>query len=236
MKTCALSKHTFVDHNALDVTGNGCCNGRFHLSYSISICKHTKRERKIFTFMALRTNGKILFSTLNSVQPGVFHLPQTGSPFLISWPSLTLTSTTTPDIGAPIEPGSEVAFSRDKVSTAELLSSTDTARTCHNFVNNDLATRLKVRHLSVDFEPHIALCATFDDRTNSHETDDQSLSLLNGDVHFLANVWPSQEVARWDDTREHENIAQLRWLLKTYLRSPYFSMKPWYSSNTCHRI
>jgi hypothetical protein len=56
-------------------------------------------------------------------------LPQTGSPFRISWPSLTLTSTTTPDMGAPTEPGSAVAFSRETVSTAEFLSSTDTART-----------------------------------------------------------------------------------------------------------
>ena len=48
---------------------------------------------------------------------------------MISWPSLTLTSTTTPDIGAPTEPGTEVAFSREIVSTAEFLSSTDTART-----------------------------------------------------------------------------------------------------------
>ena len=51
---------------------------------------------------------------------GDFHLPQTGSPFIISWPSLTLTSTTTPDIGAPTEPGSDVAFSRETASTAEV--------------------------------------------------------------------------------------------------------------------
>lgn len=48
---------------------------------------------------------------------------------MISCPSLTLTSTTTPDIGAPTEPGAVVAFSRETVSTAEFLSSTDTART-----------------------------------------------------------------------------------------------------------
>jgi len=32
-------------------------------------------------------------------------------------------------MGAPTEPGSDVAFSRETVSTAEFLSSTDTART-----------------------------------------------------------------------------------------------------------
>ena len=57
------------------------------------------------------------------------HAPQIGSPFLISWPSLTRTSTTTPDMGAPTEPGSLEAFSREIVSTAEFLSSIETART-----------------------------------------------------------------------------------------------------------
>lgn len=51
------------------------------------------------------------------------------SPRLISWPSVTLTSTTTPDIGAPTDPGSEVALSRVTASTATDLSSTGTART-----------------------------------------------------------------------------------------------------------
>lgn len=61
--------------------------------------------------------------------------PQMGSPFLISAPSFTRTSTTTPDIGAPTEPGSDVAFSRETVSTAEFLSSTDKARTCSSAVS-----------------------------------------------------------------------------------------------------
>lgn len=51
-----------------------------------------------------------------------------GSPALISIPSWTRTSTTTADMGEPMDPGSEVAFSRRTVSMAAFLSSTWTAR------------------------------------------------------------------------------------------------------------
>jgi hypothetical protein len=121
-------QHTFLDDNSFDVTGDWCSDGGLHLANTSELREHEKKSRKL-TFMALKTvdvNNK-LESTPDPASRR--NLPQTGSPFLISWPSLTRTSTTTPDMGAPTEPGSEVAFSRETVSTAEFLSSIETART-----------------------------------------------------------------------------------------------------------
>jgi hypothetical protein len=55
-------------------------------------------------------------------------------------------------------------------------------------------------YLSVNLEPNITLSAAFDDRSDSHETDDEGLSRLNRDMHLLANVRTPQEVARRNNT------------------------------------
>lgn len=124
------------------------------------------------TFMALRTvvekTPKCESAHTQGVEQDVL---QIGSPFLISWPSFTRTSTTTPDIGAPTEPGSAVAFSRDTVSTAEFLSSTDTARTCHAASFSLVQERLSnsVTHFTIHLKPDVTLRTALDHRANSHQ-------------------------------------------------------------------
>ena len=119
-------------------------------------------------------------------------LPQRGSPFFISWPSFTLTSTTTPDIVAPTDPGSLVAFSRETVSTAEFLSSMATARTCSLQICQALVNeRRRSVYLSIYFEPNVSLGLAFDNRTDGHQTDDESLPFLDGYVHLLSDLWTS---------------------------------------------
>ena len=120
-------RHTFANEDALHMARHRRGDGRLHLQIE---CQHIHLGVKCLkqrAFIALITES----NTVNNPHctTGQRYLPQTGSPFLISAPSLTLTSTTTPDIGAPTEPGSAVAFSRETVSTAEFLSSTETART-----------------------------------------------------------------------------------------------------------
>ena len=89
----------------------------------------TQRLAMGHTFIALITVGSRHAINIQPRFGNQRYSPQIGSPFLISAPSFTRTSTTTPDMGAPTDPGSDVAFSRDTVSTAEFLSSTETART-----------------------------------------------------------------------------------------------------------
>ena len=127
------------------------------------------------------------------------------SPFLISWPSFTLTSTTTPDIGAPTDPGSEVAFSRLTVSTAADLSSTGTARTYAGKIKINLKFILKsytISHLSIDFEPNVTDALAFHDWPDSEQTNDKGLALLDRNVHFLARFGTTQEVPRRYNTTE----------------------------------
>lgn len=139
--------------------------------------------------------------SMREVTDNADYVPQTGSPFLISWPSLTRTSTTTPDIGAPTDPGSFVAFSRDTDSTAELLSSTDTARIWKIPVRTHSCgfSRRKATYLSIDFEPDITLSTALHNRTDGHQADNEGLALLNRYVHLLADVGTAQEVACGDN-------------------------------------
>lgn len=105
-------------------------------------------------------------------------------------------------MGAPIDPGSFVAFSRETVSTAEFLSSTDTARTYEQEISLDLYRDLLVKiYLSIDFEPNISLCTTLNNGSNGHEADDQRLAFFNGDVHLFADIGAAQEKASGKDTR-----------------------------------
>jgi hypothetical protein len=46
-----------------------------------------------------------------------------------------------------------------------------------------------VYYLSIDFEPNVPLSTTFDNRANGHETNDECLSLLNGYMHLLPDIW-----------------------------------------------
>lgn len=55
-------------------------------------------------------------------------------------------------------------------------------------------------HFSVHLKPHIALSTTLDDRTDGHQADNEGLTLLDGDVHLLSDIWASQEVPGGDDT------------------------------------
>ena len=54
-------------------------------------------------------------------------------------------------------------------------------------------------YLSVNLEPDITLGAAFNNRPDSHESDNQGLSGLNRDVHLLANIRAAKEVARRND-------------------------------------
>lgn len=63
-----------------------------------------------------------------------------------------------------------------------------------------IITAVKKLYLAVDFEPDIALGTSFHNRTNSHQTDDESLALLDGNLHLLSDVWTTKEVARGNDT------------------------------------
>lgn len=54
-------------------------------------------------------------------------------------------------------------------------------------------------HFSIDLEPDVTLSTTFYDRTDCHQADDEGLSLLNRDVHLLANIRSAQEVTGRDD-------------------------------------
>jgi hypothetical protein len=124
---------------------------------------------------------------------------------LISWPSFTLTSTTTPDMGAPTDPGSDVAFSRETVSTAEFLSSTETARTygtggtCQR---NIRMSQLSRANLAVNFEPDVTLCTPLHNRSDGHQADNERLSFFDRNVHLLSSGWSPQEVPCGKDTTQ----------------------------------
>lgn len=62
-----------------------------------------------------------------------------------------------------------------------------------------IITAMKKLYFSVDFEPDVALGTTFHNRTDSHQTDNESLALLDGNMHFLSDVWTTKEIARGDD-------------------------------------
>ena len=129
---------------------------------------------------------------------------------MISCPSLTLTSTTTPDIGAPTEPGSEVAFSRETVSTAEFLSSTDTARTYtseHISVKFSCSVNCLSHYLAVDFEPDVTLGTALNDGSYCHQTDDEGLSLFDSNVHLFPGGWATQKVPRGKHTAQDKSIS-----------------------------
>jgi hypothetical protein len=46
-------------------------------------------------------------------------------------------------------------------------------------------------YFSIDFKPNVTLSSAFHDRTNGHQANDESLSLLDGDVHFFPNIRPT---------------------------------------------
>lgn len=56
-------------------------------------------------------------------------------------------------------------------------------------------------YLAVDLEPDITLGATLDDWTNSHETDDESLALLDVDHHLPPNIRTGKEVPSWHNAQ-----------------------------------
>lgn len=64
--------------------------------------------------------------------------------------------------------------------------------------------RSQVYYLSIDFEPNVALSTTFDNRANGHETNDESLSFLNRNMHFLPDIWTAQEITSGNDTGLHQ--------------------------------
>lgn len=55
-------------------------------------------------------------------------------------------------------------------------------------------------YLSVDLKPDVTLRTTFHNRPNGHETNDQCLAWLNGDVHFFSNIRAPKEVACGNNT------------------------------------
>lgn len=138
-------------------------------------------------------------------------------------------------MGAPTEPGSEVAFSRETVSTAEFLSSTDTARTyISEYTSVEFSCNVSClrRYLAVDFEPDVALGTALNDGSYCHQTNDEGLPLFDSDVHLFSGGRASQKVPRGNHTAQDKSILHPRLQEVTHLRSPYFSMNPWYSSNT----
>ena len=93
-----------------------------------------------------------------------------------------------------------MAFSRDTVSTAEFLSSTETARTLNRKLNNNTMTKWKNEtYFPVNLEPHISLSTTLNDRADGHQSNDKCLALLNRDMHLLSDVGPTQEVPSGND-------------------------------------
>ena len=60
-------------------------------------------------------------------------------------------------------------------------------------------------YLAVDLEPDITLSTTLDDWTNSHETDNEGLALLDVDHHLLPNIRTGKEVA----SRHNAQVAIL---------------------------
>ena len=57
-----------------------------------------------------------------------------------------------------------------------------------------------VTYLAVDLEPDVTLRTALDDWANRHETDDERLALLDGDMHLLADFGATKEVAGRDHT------------------------------------
>ena len=55
-------------------------------------------------------------------------------------------------------------------------------------------------YFSINFEPHISLCATFDNRTYSHQPDYEHLSFFNRNLQFFASLGSAQEVSGRNDT------------------------------------
>ena len=117
---------------------------------------------------------------------------------------------TTPDIGAPTEPGSEVAFSRETVSTAEFLSSTGTARTCTSegvsvrFLYDVICSQ---HYLAIDFEPDVTLGAALNDGSYCHQTDDEGLPFFDRDVHLLSGGRATQKVPRGNHAADNKSIS-----------------------------
>lgn len=87
-------------------------------------------------------------------------------------------------------------------------------------------------HLAVDLEPNVALGTTLDDRANRHEANDEGLALLNLDHHLLPDVRTTKEEASGNDAGTCVKFGNVALSNITYLRSPYFSTKAWYSSKT----
>ena len=82
-------------------------------------------------------------------------------------------------------------------------------------------------YLAVDLEPDVTLRTALDDWANRHETDDERLALLDGDMHLLADFGATKEVAGRGHTAAR--LEQRRRYVGpwAYLRSPYFATKPW---------
>jgi hypothetical protein len=55
-------------------------------------------------------------------------------------------------------------------------------------------------HFSINFEPYISLCATFDNGAYSHQPDYEHLSFFNRNLQFFASLWSAQEVSGRNDT------------------------------------
>ena len=66
-------------------------------------------------------------------------------------------------------------------------------------IHDRALSRPSATHLSIDFEPHVTLSATFHNGANGHEADNEGLTLLDGDVHFFADVGTAKEVASGDN-------------------------------------
>ena len=82
-------------------------------------------------------------------------------------------------------------------------------------------------YLAVDLEPDVTLRTALDDWANRHETDDERLALLDGDMHLLADFGATKEVAGRDHTAARLEQRRRYVSRQAYLRSPYFATKPW---------
>ena len=62
-------------------------------------------------------------------------------------------------------------------------------------------------YLAIDFKPNVALGTTFDNGSYCHQTDDDSLSFFNGDMHLFSGDRTTQKVPCGKHTAHNTSIS-----------------------------